>query len=174
MLDRIVVKTLQVAAVVLVAAMIVVVCGSVLARVMGTIFYASDELTRLLLSWTVAVGAVLGSREGGHLAVEALVSRTKGRFRNLVLALAGLAVLAFVSILLWAGMRYAMIGFSGSAVTPALGISSGWGQLAWPFAALLMLFTAVKDFVKAVGGIITGKSLEVAAPTDETDVAASS
>lgn len=126
----------------LVTAMLLVVCGTVILRPFGHVFFGSDELTRLLLSWTVAVGAALGAREGGHLAVEIVVDRVPSRMRKVMLTLSSIMIIAFLLVLLFTGMRYALIGFGGSSTTPGLGISPGWGQLAWPVAALLMLWAA--------------------------------
>lgn len=73
-LNRALMWTLRSIAVVLVLGMLVVVCGAVVLRAFGIVVFGADELTRLMLSWTVAVGVALAAEDRGHLAVEAVVT----------------------------------------------------------------------------------------------------
>ncbi|WP_147916975.1 TRAP transporter small permease [Ruania zhangjianzhongii] len=148
--DKILNSALRVAAVVLVLGMLTVVCGSVALRALGTVVFGADELTRLLLTWTVAVGVVLGAREGGHLAIEAVTDRLTGWTRRSVLGLGAIVSIGFLLILTWTGLQYAIAGFTRGAPTPSLGISTGWAALSWPVCGFLTMLYVLRDLVAGV------------------------
>lgn len=155
-IDRALAWALRGAAVILVLAMLVIVCGAVLLRALGTVVFGADELTRLLLSWTVGVGVALAAREGGHLAVEAVVDRLRGAGRRVVGVVACLVSVGFLCLLTVAGLQFAIAGFADGAPTPALGISPGWVALAWPVCALITVAYVVRD----LWSHLTGREFE--------------
>lgn len=144
-IDRSLTWVLKGAAALLVLGMLVIVCGAVLLRALGTVVFGADELTRLLLSWTVGLGVALAAREGGHLAVEAVVDRFSGAGRRVIMVLACAVSVGFLVLLTVAGLQFAVAGFADGAPTPALGISPGWVALAWPVSALLTVAYVVRD-----------------------------
>lgn len=165
-IDRALTWALRGAAVLLVLGMLVIVCGAVLLRMLGTVVFGADELTRLLLSWTVGVGVALAAREGGHLAVEAVVDCLSGVGRRAMLVLACVLSVAFLALLTVAGAQFAVAGFADGAPTPALGISPGWVALAWPVSALFTLAYVIRDLWVH----LTGRGPEPAEDTAVTEL----
>lgn len=159
-------RLLRGAAMLLVIALLGVVGASVILRPFGLSFYGTDELSRLLLSWTIAVGACLGANERGHLAVEVLTDRLSGRLRHVTLTVALSTVFVFLVVLLWTGIRYAMAGFDSGIHTPGLGISPGWGMLAWPAAAVVLLGYAARDIANRVRMFIRNENEIIEEPPD--------
>ena len=65
--------------------MVVCVFGNVLLRYFwGTGWVVSEELSRLLFVWLVAVGTIVAAFEGKHLGFDMLTSRLKGSSRKLL------------------------------------------------------------------------------------------
>src|SRR5699024_12588411 len=100
--DRDLAAVLSVAAGLLIMGLIMVVTVAVILRASGNSAGGSNEITQLLLLWTVSIGAGLGARSRDHLAVEALlrrVSRSTNRIRRnagIVIAYIFLGVLTVI------------------------------------------------------------------------------
>src|SRR5699024_2170737 len=148
--DRALAAVLSVAAGLLIMGLIMVVTVAVILRASGNSAGGSNELTQLLLLWTVSIGAGLGARSRDHLAVEALLSRVSPSTQR-ILRIAGLVIaFIFLGVLTVIGPQYALRGFASSSVTPSLGISRGWGSLALPVAALLIILYVARDLILAI------------------------
>jgi len=148
--DRALAAVLSVAAGLLIMGLIMVVTVAVILRASGNSAGGSNELTQLLLLWTVSIGAGLGARSRDHLAVEALLSRVSPSTQR-ILRIAGLVIaFIFLGVLTVIGAQYALRGFASSSVTPSLGISRGWGSLALSVAALLIILYVARDLILAI------------------------
>ena len=97
----------------------------------------TDELASILFLWLAMLGAVLAYRRTEHMRMSALVNGASPRNRALLEALALTAGLAFLALVLWPSIEYALDEIL--IVTPALEIPNIWRALALPVGIGLML-----------------------------------
>jgi len=69
----------------------------------------TEEVARMLVAWMAMLGTGACLREGGHVAVGALVNSVPPRVRWVLLALRDVAVIATAGVMAWAGVRFAML-----------------------------------------------------------------
>jgi len=89
----------------------------------------TEEVARMLVAWMAMLGAAACLRDGGHIAVGALVNALPAGLRTVLLAVRDLAILATAGVLGWAGARFATM--NGSQESAALEIS-----MAIPYSAM--------------------------------------
>ena len=122
----------------LLAAMAVLVIGSVFARyVLGRSFPWVEELTRYLMIWSTFLGAGLALRVGGHIAIDSLAAALPPPAARVVRALIVAVMAGGLLAMVWLGWDYA--DFAWYQESPVLGWSLGQIYLALPVGALLML-----------------------------------
>jgi TRAP-type C4-dicarboxylate transport system permease small subunit len=96
-----------------------------------------EEVTRYAGIWSVFLVSGLGLRHGAHLGVDMVTSRLPTGARRLVYLLVHGLILAFVVLLLVAGIR--LVRENTGQLSPALEWSMGWIYLCIPIGAGLML-----------------------------------
>lgn len=95
-------KALELIMVLCLAAMCIMVFGNVILRhVFDSGINTSEELSRFMFIWLTFLGAIVAMREGGHLGMDMVVRRLRGRPRRWALLLGQLLVLACCGVLLW-------------------------------------------------------------------------
>ena len=105
-----------------------------------------EELSRYLFIWLVFIGAPIGVREKGHMALKIVVDRLpRSGQRACHLGIYGVAVL-FLIVLTWHGA--AMVIRTVHQVSPTLEISMRWVYLSIPVGSFLMLFHLFVSFIK--------------------------
>ncbi|SEB66347.1 TRAP-type C4-dicarboxylate transport system, small permease component [Paramicrobacterium humi] len=114
----------------LVAALIVVVVGTVLFRVFNIVPEGSSELAILLFIWLIYLGAFVAFLEGGHLAITAVANRFHGRWLAGFLIISDAVLLFFLIILTTESYKYVMLALSNVRLTASLHISPAWGYSA--------------------------------------------
>ncbi|MCG5239363.1 TRAP transporter large permease subunit [Azospirillum doebereinerae] len=121
---------------------VVVLLAGVTARyVFHTPLVWSDELASILFLWLSMLGAVVALRRGEHMRMTGLVSRVGPQPRALLETLAITAPVAFLGMILYHAVDYAME--EHFIVTPALEISNAWRASALPVGLALMMIAAV-------------------------------
>jgi len=101
----------------------------------------SDELASILFLWLSMLGAVVALRRGEHMRMTGLVSRVGPQPRALLETLAITAPVAFLGMILYHAVDYAME--EHFIITPALEISNAWRASALPAGLTLMLVAAL-------------------------------
>ncbi len=101
----------------------------------------SDELASILFLWLSMLGAVVALRRGEHMRMTGLVSRVGPQPRALLETLAITAPVAFLAMILYHAVDYAME--EHFIITPALEISNAWRASALPAGLTLMLVAAL-------------------------------
>lgn len=111
-----------------------------------------EELIVTLFVWTVMLGIPSALRAHMHLRIDVLILRLPPAARRACALMAVLSTAAILVVTLYAGITQ-VIG-SWSAVTPMLGISSGWTFIALPLSLTLTLLHGFviwrRDAVQAV------------------------
>jgi TRAP-type C4-dicarboxylate transport system permease small subunit len=110
-----------------------------------------EEVTRYAGIWSVFLVSGLGLRYGAHLGVDMLTSRLPTGARRLVYLLVYTLILAFVLLLLVAGLRLARENVV--QLSPALEWSMGWVYLCIPIGAGLMLVEVLGLLGRALQGL---------------------
>jgi tripartite ATP-independent transporter DctM subunit len=98
-----------------------------------------DELSMVLFLWLTMLGAVLALRASAHMRMTAVVNRTTGRMRRTIDVLTGIAVFAFLALLLMPAVAY--VENESSITLATLDVSLGWRAAAMPVGIALMLIT---------------------------------
>lgn len=102
------------------------------------------EMSQTILVWITFIGAASVLYRGGHIAIDFLLPLiSSGLAGRLVRLAAGLAVLAFAVIGIWAGWK--VVGRTWSMRTTAMQIPSGILYLAFPLGCLLTIPAVWKD-----------------------------
>lgn len=147
---------------ILLAAVVALSFGQIVARWFGGGWIWIDELVRYLVLWLGMFGAVVATRTGKHIAIDALVGnapanarRWLARAANLV---AGVVALAFLR----ATVSY--IRLVGDETSDTLGVTVG--TLTWP-VALAFALIGLHFFYRCVFGADThsGVASPLGAPT---------
>jgi C4-dicarboxylate transporter DctQ subunit len=110
-----------------------------------------EEVTRYAGIWSVFLVSGLGLRRGAHLGVDMLTSRLPDGARRLVYLIVHALILAFVLLLLVAGIR--LVRENVGQLSPALEWSMGWVYLCIPVGAGLMLVEALGLLRRALRGL---------------------
>lgn len=98
----------------------------------------TEELSRILLIWTVFLGAARGLYTGEHFLVDFIFRALPAPFRRLVGPLIDLATIAFLAAVVWVSWRSAMAG--ALQTLPVLGVSVTIQTMAMPVGTGLMTF----------------------------------
>jgi TRAP-type C4-dicarboxylate transport system permease small subunit len=96
----------------------------------------TEEMARFLFIWMVMIGAMVGVREGSHFEVD--VWPDLGAKASAALQLvAGLFVLVFASVFLWAGSEFTR--FAWNRVSELADLPLWMIHVAWPVTGLTWL-----------------------------------
>lgn len=132
---------------VIVVALLAVMFGSTLAGVffryvLNDALTWSEEVARYSMVWLSLLGGGLVFREGGHVAVDLLVSRLPSRhFRRGVMLIAQGVVVAVLIVVLWKGI--ALMERGQYMTTAALRLPMYVPYAALPAGAVLMIYHLV-------------------------------
>lgn len=101
----------------------------------------SDELASILFLWLAMFGAVIALRRGEHMRMTGMVSKAGPQTRALLELVATAACLAFLVMMAWPALEYAIE--EADITTPALSLSNAWRAAALPVGVALMVVFAV-------------------------------
>ena len=140
--DAVIGRIVEVPAALLVLVDIVVLFAGVIARyAMHSPLLWSDELASILFLWLAMLGSVVALRRGEHMRMTALVSKSGPQRRALMELVATAACLAFLAMVVWPAMEYALD--ERAITTPSLEISNIWRAAALPVGIVLMGIFAI-------------------------------
>jgi TRAP-type C4-dicarboxylate transport system permease small subunit len=151
-------RPLEVAIVVLLAAMVIMVFGNVVLRYgFNTGIVVSEEMSRYLFVWLTFIGAVVTFRENSHMGVETLV-RQFPRFGRMFCMVASNAIIFFCSaVFFWGTWMQAPINASMTA--PVTGLSMIWVYGVGFFTGGAMAIIALIRIVRVLTGHITDEEI---------------
>jgi len=96
----------------------------------------SEELARYLFVYTVFFGTAVVARENGHIVMEVLTQKLKGKVAKYIKIIAYICTLSFVIILFYNGIK--MMILTSYQLSPALRISMSYVYFAIPAASFVM------------------------------------
>lgn len=132
---KILVRSVQMAEstmlVVLLLGMMVLAVAQILMRnIFGTGVTWIDPLIRIAVLWIALIGAMIGTREGNHIAIDLLSQYVKGTWKSVVGRLANLLSALVCGLMAWTSVSFVYDEYLYQ--TPA------FGQLpAWPFELII-------------------------------------
>jgi len=113
-----------------------------------SIFFA-EELARFLFIWIVFLGAAIIIKTNGHIAVDLLPLKLKGKVAGLWLDLAiNIGGIIFLIILFMGGIELA--GTMNIYTSPALGIPIGYVYWAVPVGSIIMFLHTVQALFRLI------------------------
>ena len=115
-----------------------------------------EEVARMAVAWLTMLGAAACLREGGHIAVTAVVDLLPPRARAVAAWLRDLAVLATAGVLAWAGTAFALMNQDQDS--PALEI-----PMSIPYASLVVgavLIALMLALQRLAGEVTESKAAE--------------
>ncbi len=140
--------------VVAMAIMLAVTFFSVISRyIFSFTFEWAEELSRFLFVWSVFLGSALIMGENGHLAVEFLPNKLKGKVAGLFVELfIKICSYIFIFILLTQGFKMTrMMMFQTS---PGMGIPMGIIYSVIPLSSFLMILYTIQDSIAFIRKVI--------------------
>ncbi len=148
-------KVVYVVVVSMFALQVIVVFAQVIWRfVFNDPFSWSEELARYLQVWIILLASSVCIHEGSHLAVDYLVHYLPFRHRKNLALLVTILMMAFVSVLIVAGIK--MMLTARSQTSPALNVPMGAIYLVFPVAGTLMLLESLNVFLKTLSAHSAG------------------
>jgi TRAP-type C4-dicarboxylate transport system permease small subunit len=131
--------------VVAMALMLLIISSQVLTRYLfGYSAEWAEEAARYLFVWSVFIGGALIMGENGHLAVEFLLNRWKGKKIGVLLELF-IKLCSYIFILILLTQGYKMADTMMFQRSPGLDLPMGIVYAIIPFSSLLMLFYLIRD-----------------------------
>jgi tripartite ATP-independent transporter DctM subunit len=129
------------AAFLVVAEIVVLLCGVIARYVLHTPLVWTDELASMLFLWLAMLGAVIALQRGEHMRLTAVLTSLSPRGQARTEALAVAAVALFVLMIVPPAWNYA--GEQWYIETPALGLHDTFRAAAMPAGGVLMAVTAL-------------------------------
>jgi len=108
----------------------------------------SEELARYLFVWIVFLGAVVATKEKGHLGVDLLISKVPKKIQKILYLLAN-SLTVFVLILFLDGL-FKMMELNKMVSGPATGIPEAVFYLAGVVASILMIIITAVQTIRFV------------------------
>lgn len=160
-------KALEVILVLCLGAMCVMVFGNVVLRhVFDSGINISEELSRFLFIWLTFLGAIVAMREGGHLGMDMLVHRLRGKALFATVLLAQCLVLACCAVFLWGMLRQHALNVANIGLVT--GISLGVVYSVAYLCAASIGVMALANIVRLLLGRTTATALVAVAVHDES------
>ncbi|MFM0047031.1 TRAP transporter large permease subunit [Paraburkholderia sediminicola] len=155
-----------VAACLVVAETVILLCGVIFRYGLNQPLIWSDELASILFSWLAMLGAVLALHRGAHMRLTAIVTRLPEKWRGWLEAVSALTVCTFVALIITPAIEHMNLQMPVS--TPALQLPDGWRCAALPVGAALMLMAALARIAREVspgqfvGALLTAGAIAAA------------
>ncbi|WP_420392837.1 TRAP transporter small permease [Acuticoccus sp.] len=147
-LDRAVGAVLRLVPMACLVALFAILFANVVARTFQVASLAwFDEVVQALFAIMVFVGAAALWREHEHFRVDWLEGALSTGPRRVLRLVTIVLSLTFLALLAWQGLDLAL---RSRAVTPILGVPSGWVYAAIPLAAAIMTLYSLRDLVVAL------------------------
>jgi TRAP-type C4-dicarboxylate transport system permease small subunit len=144
-------KALELVMVLCLAAMCVMVFGNVILRhFFDSGINTSEELSRFMFIWLTFLGAIVVTREGGHLGMDMVVRLLGGRARRAVMVLAQALILLCCGVMLWGLLQQHGINAANTGLVT--GISMAVVYSAAYLCAVSIGAMALYNIVRLLGG----------------------
>jgi TRAP-type C4-dicarboxylate transport system permease small subunit len=104
----------------------------------------TEEVSRMLVAWMAMLGTGACLRNGGHISVGALVNAVPPRVRVVLLAVRDMLVMATAGVMVWAGVRFAMLNADQDSAALEIPMSIPYSAMAVGAALLALVLTLAR------------------------------
>jgi TRAP-type C4-dicarboxylate transport system permease small subunit len=104
----------------------------------------TEEVARMMVAWMAMLGTGACLREGGHVAVGALVNSVSPRVKVFLLALRDMAVMTTAGVLGWAGTRFAMLNAEQESAALEIPMAIPYSAMAVGAVLLALVLTLAR------------------------------
>jgi TRAP-type C4-dicarboxylate transport system permease small subunit len=104
----------------------------------------TEEVARMLVAWMAMLGTGACLRNGGHVSVGALVNAVPLRVRLVLLAVRDLFVMATAGVMVWAGVRFAMLNADQDSAALEIPMSIPYSAMAVGAALMAIVLTLAR------------------------------
>ncbi len=105
----------------------------------------AEELSRYLFVWVVFLSLPLVAKNGGHMAIETLTSRIKGKKLKFCRVLADVFTIIFLFVMIWNSVK--MVQIAHFQTSPALVLPMSYVYSVIPFGCAIMCLYVINDFI---------------------------
>jgi TRAP-type transport system small permease protein len=150
-IEKYIVKIVQVVIGVLLALMVVVVFSNVVARyVLSSALAWSEEISRFMLIWLAFLGAVIAYIKGEHLGLDIMVKILPEKGAALLQFLANCLVLYAVYMIFTGGLDLTLNSLGSGWTSPAANVSYGLVYSIVPVSLILFLYFSVIKLIDSL------------------------
>lgn len=135
-------RTEEVVAVVLLAGTVLAVLLGAIGRAVGSPIPSGAEIAQLLLIWSCMLGADLIMKRGDHIRISALPDALPAAGRRALNLVCLVCMLLFLGYAAWLGWQLALSNWAREM--GASGLSYGWVTLALPVGCVLMILSLLR------------------------------
>jgi tripartite ATP-independent transporter DctM subunit len=148
-IDRIVGAAVELAAAFLVLTEIILLSAGVFWRyVLDSPIVWDDELAGILFLWLISLGATIALRRSEHMRMTIVVALLPPGLQRFLERLSALIVVVFTLVVIVPGLTY--MAQQQAVTTPTLQIPGSWEIAGELVGFVLLLFTAVKQFLDGI------------------------
>ncbi|MGY8797449.1 MAG: TRAP transporter small permease [Longimicrobiales bacterium] len=159
---------------VLMVALAVIVVVGVGFRKAGASLVWYDEVASIMLAWLTYYGAALAALSRSHIGMPTLVDKMHGNLRKGVVLFGEVVVIAFFSVLAWAGVRVLSV-LGGTTLVSLPWVPTAVAQSVIPIGAVLFIVSQLLSLPDALREPVAEPDEEFAyVATAEADGPASS
>jgi len=120
----------------------------VVARYFHVAFIWADEISRLLLVWSMMLGAVYALSDNQHIGLSFIIDRFSGAKRKFIMLVNNLAMLLLLVVIAIQGIK--MLPMFGMSKAAATGMPISVPFFAIPFAAICMIIVLARVIANLV------------------------
>lgn len=158
-LGDLVIRCLEIAVTLLLAAMVVMVFGNVVLRyVFNSGLHYSDELSRFAFVWLTFLGAVLTLHDNAHVNVESLVVRLGRRGRLACMAATQVVILICAVAMLFG--TFGLHPFNATMTSPVVGVPLSWVSDVCAVSAVGFILLAALRLLRILRGRTSEAEIE--------------
>ncbi len=111
----------------------------------------SEELTRFLLVFASLLGASVGFKKGGHIAITALRDKLPSRVSLGIYGITQGVGVCFFAILAWYGGKLTIS--EAGQLSPGMGLSMMWVYAMYPLMGAVVVLHMVASFFESFGEV---------------------
>ncbi len=153
-------------AIILLVAMLAIVDVAIFMRyVMNDALAWSEEIAKFVMVWLTFIVAPIGLRQGAHVGIEVLIGNIGGRFRQVLLILIFVGVIALMVVFVKEGSFMTWNARIQRASTIDLSIL--YVYICMPIGSFMIGMVALEFVINAIRGVIDPRAARTASP-DET------
>ena len=128
--------------------------NAILRYAFNTSWPASEELSRFLFVWVTMLGAVVAYKDNGHVGVDLVVTRLKGRTKQAFVFFTRILILLILGVLVHGAVTY--FNLVSTTPSPATNLPMGVVAASLVFSSVAMFIMTIAKMIQNVKDFIKG------------------